>query len=388
MADSFDVLVLGGGIAASGLVFNLRRAGFEGTVAVLEKDVPGGAKAYGFRNTFQSVIEEYQIPYRKVFRGLRDGITTGNSDIQWKDIDIPCYFFEYGEACEALLSGTGAVFHKGTAVSLDMESKRLGHSGGEIGFGILVDCSGPMAWSRAPLGLPKVSRYYIGKTFSLPRSLAGILPDFFDESRFIYYTEANGYMEDAYVLGDQLLFGVWNYSPTPAPEIGIRDGGLLSKFACFPEMLRCRPYPAAISAEPVYPIVHGSVAYLGDSCGQATPASSEGTRPILDASRILAETIARNRSLDSYQDEWFRKTAREYSLHRAMKLEMRNYNKFFARLRNHPEVYRDLALNLNPRIPFGILLSSFPYLFRAYLAGRREYSMHKKRIRERIPMME
>ena len=379
-----DILILGGGIASAGLAFNLKRLGYQGTVAVLERDRPGGAKAYGYRNTFKEVIDDYGLPYRKIFAGLRDAVTTGGPDILWKDIDIPCYFFEYGEACESLFHRSSAAMLRGEALRLDLGRRRLAYSGGEIEFGILVDCSGPKAWTRAILGLPRVQRFYIGKTFSMPFPRGERLPDFFDGDRFIYYTEANGYMEDVYALGEELLYGVWNYSPTPDPDIEIRDGGLLSRFGRFAEMRTRPPYTAAISAEAVYPIAYGPIAYLGDSCGQATPASSEGTRPILGAARLLAETIAGGHALEAYQKEWLRRTGFEYSLHRALKQDMRSYNHFFTKLREYPDVYRDLALNLSPMIPLKVLFTSIPYLAQAYLAGRRQLSIHKKHARARI----
>lgn len=380
-AGDYDVLILGGGIAAAGLACNLRRARYSGSIAVLDRNGPGSAGAYGFRNTFRAVIDEYGIPYRKEFRGLRDAVTTGRGGTRWMDIDVPCYFYHYEEACKAMLAGAGVVHLTGEAVALDPGGRRLSTHGEVLGYGVLVDCSGPRAWTRGPLGLPKAGRYYVGSTYSIPLSAAGGLPDFFDPDRFIYYTEANGYMEDAYVLGENLLYGVWNYSASPDTRIGIREGGILSRFQCFAEMGKAEAFPAAIAAEPVYPIVHGQVAYLGDSGGQATPASSEGTRPILEASRLLARVIAEGADLDMYQEEWFNRTAREYTLHRALKEDMRSYNRFFSKLRKHPDVYRDLALNLNPSLPFGILLTSLPYLLRAYWTGRRDYSLMKQRIR-------
>jgi glycine/D-amino acid oxidase-like deaminating enzyme len=93
MTPRFDVLILGGGLAAAGLACNLRRAGFTGSVAVLEKERLGAARAYGYRNTFAEVVREYGIPHRKVFRGLRDAITVAKGATRWMDIDIPCYFY-------------------------------------------------------------------------------------------------------------------------------------------------------------------------------------------------------------------------------------------------------------------------------------------------------
>jgi len=382
MATPEHILILGGGIAGAGLARNLRRLGYRGRTTLLDRESPGSARAYGYRNTFREVIEEYSIPFVKTFRGLRDGVTDGAA-LHWCDIDVPCYFFDYAEACKALLSDADAVVLHGEPIDLDIGKRILKHSGGEIAFDFLVDCTGHRAWTRSRLNLPLAGKFYVGKTGVMPLPPVARRPGFFVEDRFIYYTEDNGYMEDVYAIGDTLLFGAWNYFSSPTGDIQLREGGILGAFADFPTMRAAPTWPAAIVAEPVYPIVFGPVAYLGDSCGQATPASSEGTRPILEASRLLAECLLRG-DLASYQGQWFKKNGMAFAFHKCLKDDMPSFNRLFARLRTRPDIYRDLVLNKSPWIPVRILLPSLPYLSKTLAGSVKQHLRNRRRLRSDI----
>lgn len=376
-----DVLILGGGIAGAALSFNLRRKGYAGKILIMERERAGSNIGYGYRNTFREVIESYDLPFVRVYSGLRDGVIS-KGGLFWCDVDAPLYFYDYSAACESLLARSDVELHVDTAVDIDEKASILQGSKGPVEYRVMVDCTGYRAWSRARLGLPIPEKYYVGRTFRVPKARSASLPDIYTEDRIIWYFESGGYTEEIYALGDELLGGIWDFSKSPEKRLEVRNDGLLAKFGFNPLLDPGKMTPVVLPSEPAFPMFFRNIAYLGDSCGQATPSSSEGTRPILEASEVLAEVIVSGSDLSEYQRRWVRKNLLAYSLHKAFKDRIEEFNLFFERIRGYPDLYRDLILNKLPRFPMKVLFPSLPYLSNSLFRGIGEYFRYRRQIKE------
>ena len=59
----YDAVIVGAGIAGTGLAYNLSQRCPERSVLVIDKKGPGGNKGHNLRTTFESTIKKYRLPF-------------------------------------------------------------------------------------------------------------------------------------------------------------------------------------------------------------------------------------------------------------------------------------------------------------------------------------
>src|SRR3989338_5710522 len=72
--ESYDVVIVGAGIAGTGLAYNLKQICPEKSVLVIDRKEVGSNAGYGYRITFGEMIERYNLPYHHVYNGIKMGL--------------------------------------------------------------------------------------------------------------------------------------------------------------------------------------------------------------------------------------------------------------------------------------------------------------------------
>lgn len=379
MSDLSHVLILGDGLAGSCLASELSRRG-AATITIVSVPPEGTTTDHGLRCTFADVVERHGLHYSHVYEGLRDQSIAGGLS-GYCDVRVPLYALDYAETCAEFRARAGVQTVHDRPLSIDVDARCLYTEGGEYEYDFLVDCTGVRQWVRKSLGLPRAAKYYTGRTWKMPLTPVMHFPGVFTPKMISYCTDEDGYTEDLYQLGNDILCGTWSYMCGAEEETATRPGYLLDGLLGAGTLAHEDGAHVAITAEPILPLVRGNIAWLGDSAGQATPASSEGIRPIIMAAGLLAESIGEHGSLAWYEEQWLRRNLRAYVFHKVFKDRLPRYNRFFLRLKRYPKVYEALARNESAFVPPSVLLPSLPYFASTLLRYVLELRRYRRQMR-------
>jgi len=369
MYDHYDVAIIGAGIAGCGLAYNLKRIGYKGSVLVIDKDKPGKNASSVYRNTFKKVIDKYKLPYEHKFDGAIVGTYTKSNKLKEN-----FYFVDYSKICRHLLQNSNAVFKKEKA--LDIKNQTLYTNKNKYKFTYLTDCSGANFFLRKLYNLPLPFRYWIGNVKILKNKM-----DL--ENYFYYLSNQEGYMEDLYSIKNKTFQGDWQYAPCINFDlIKPPNNTLCKKLVKKPYIIKQER--AVIPSTPVFPIAFKNFAFLGDSFGNASTSVSEGIRPILDSSKILAKAIKEN-DLKLYEKEWSKNYLNLYIKKLALKLSSKLKVKLLNLITNNPELLKKLMKNQDVKIPNKIKKKIPLYLktevIKNYVGLRIRYSIMKFKFR-------
>lgn len=361
----YQLVIVGGGLAGSTLAWELKKIGFMGRVLLIEKKL-GSQGAYGYRNIHPQFVSRYGFEVVSTYQGLRDGLRVGNK-VTWCDMTHTFQFIHYEKACRKLVEESEVETISDFCQNLNLQNKTIQVGNDFISFEYLIDATGNAMWSRRQLHLPLPQWFYVGLTWKIPLDTIYKMPTQIEKSWFIYYSEDTGYMEDYYIVDNHLCIGIWDYSVSVKKQLGFKSTGLLDQFTFARPLLLEEGIPVVIVAEPKFPLVYGPIAYLGDSGGMATPASSEGTTPIFEGAQALAHILKSDLPLTQYQSNFLKKNGSKYAFHKAFKEDLTAFNKIFMEIREYPEVYRKLILNQFTLIPMQALLGNWRYWVRTIL---------------------
>lgn len=359
--EHYDVVIVGAGIAGCGLAHNLKRFGYIGKILVLDKNKIGANAAYGFRNTFQEVIDEYNFNYEKKF----DGLNVGTYHKIFSNIKGDFYFVDYKKICNSLISRSDAIFKKERVVSVEDDVLLTG-SGivstdrDAYTFNFFIDCSGSDFFLKNKMKLRRPYKYWVGKTRSIG--------DKFSDKFYYHLVDKSGNLEDIYPLKNVILQGLWRYiSLGNLYHYKMRKSRFLEKKILSKE--GPDEHISIIPCSPAFPFVVGSCASLGDSCGCASTSSGEGIRPILNSSKILAKAIMEN-NLKEYEKRWKKKYLNVYLRQLASKLNFKIRLKLFRILRTDSDTLlfvmknNEMPKSAMSKIPKSILIKLlFFYIF-------------------------
>ncbi|KHO50355.1 MAG: hypothetical protein QT05_C0052G0034 [archaeon GW2011_AR13] len=246
----YDVIIIGAGIAGTGLAYNLNKECPEKKVLIIDAKEPGSNASYGYRNIMESLQKEYNFPYEHMYKGMKIGI----EDRIFFTLNRKFYFIDYKKICNKLLRESKAEFKKGFAK--EFNSKILKTDKENYKFKYLVDCSGSSFFIKKKLRHKLPFRYWMAKTRVLKNDLNLLKP-----------------------IENQLY------------------KKLISKPKIIKEDIVGNP------CTPVLPLVYKNIAFLGDSFGNPVTSSACGIKPILDTSKILSKAIKKN-NLRLYEKEW------------------------------------------------------------------------------------
>ena len=322
--EHYDVIIVGGGIAGTGLAYNLRKVCPKKSVLVIDKEGLGANAGYGYRNTTREVIEEYKIPYIKKFKGVK----VGSYDQVLLTINKDYYFFDYKEICNKLLQRSNADFYEEVALSISKD--KIVTSKNTYSFKHLIDCSGPNFFLKKILKQQLPFRYWLGIVRKLKDRTRKLNKNYY---YFLFGDE--GFLEDIYPLSKGVLHGYWQYAKNiDFSLINIPEKTLLKKHILKPNIeFQCKVIGPCT---PVFPLTTKNYAFLGDSFGNATTSSAEGIKPILDSSKILAQSIRQN-NLNLYKKRWMKKYMPFYFPALVSRLDRYNNHPLIKRIKNYPK---------------------------------------------------
>jgi len=297
--ESYDVIIVGGGIAGCGLAYNLSKTCPEKSVLVIDKTEIGSNRGYGYRVVEEKIVKEYNLPYVKRFKGLK----IGSHKKILATIPKEDYFVDYQEAAKHLFRKSNWLFTTSEAKSINKNT--LITDKGSFKFKYLIDCSGSSFFIRKIRKDPLPFRYWLGLTRVLKGDTIEI-----DKNYYYYLFGEDGSFEDFYVLGNKIIQGYWQYTEKIDHSlIRIPKINFLSKHT--KNIKITLEKKVIISSSPVFPLVYKNIALLGDSFGNAFTASAIGTTPILDSSKILTQAIKKD-NLKHYEKEWKKKYFKSY----------------------------------------------------------------------------
>jgi len=335
--EHYDVIIVGAGIAGTGLAYNLYQEGYKGSVLVIDKNQIGeNIKQFRYRNTFKEVIDEYNLPFEHKFKGLK----MGTCDKIYSTIDHSFYFVDYTKICSAMLKCSNADFHNAKAECIN--NKILVTDKSKYEFKYIIDCSGNTFFLKNSLNRPKPFKYFIGNLNIYKGKVKK------SSNYFYFLSEKRGFVEDVYPLHGKILQGEWQIT-------SIVDFNLIKPVSQYFKTII--ENPSLVSREqvfypisPVLPLTYKYYALLGDSFGNATPSTGEGIRPILDSSKLLASSIKKS-NLKAYEKDWKNKYLGVYLRNLAFKMDISNRLDVIKVLKDYPDIMLKLIKNEKIDLP-------------------------------------
>lgn len=285
----YDIVIIGAGIAGSGLAFNLSRLKYQGKVLVIDKGLR--TNDYGYRYTSKRVVDEYGFDIDLKYTSY----SLGANGIEVGKIKSNVLSFDYKKECEKLIDNSDASILEDEVVSMDNNSI-LTKSNIRVEFDYLVDATGVDHFAKKILNHSLPRSFFKGGTYELSgkkRASKDFLTMFYE----------NGSLEELYSYGSNTLYGSWIYV-TPKKE------KLYPPYVLREDVKR-KYGTSVIPVEPAFPFISNKIIFLGDSCGQALPGSGVGIEPILYISKILAKCISKNK-IHLYEQVWKRKFLKKY----------------------------------------------------------------------------
>lgn len=319
--EKYDIIIVGAGIAGCGLAYNLKKECPEKKVLIIDKEEIGANAAYGYRNTTQEVIDEYNLPYEHIYKGIRIGM----KDKTIFTLNRKFYFINYKKACKYLLKSSNIKSKKETALKLGKNT--IITSKNQYYFKILVDSSGNNFFARRQKKKKGSFRYWMGKTRVLKNKLK--------DTEYCYFQfNDSGYFEDLYPLKNKTLQGDWQYTKKNNIKlIWSEKNNLFNKYFKNPKVIQ-EDFVANPST-PIIPIVYKNIVLLGDSFGNALTSSGAGIEVILKTSKILTQSI-KNKNIKSYEKIWKKKYLKTYIKYLVTKLDTYNHSEFITKLKGTP----------------------------------------------------
>ena len=205
--EYYDVIIIGAGIAGCGLAYNLKRIGYKGNVLIIDKEEAGANSCYGHRTIFPEVAKEYKLKTTQQYNGIKLGVynkivTTLNCQLLG---------INYNKTCAHLLKKSQYTYKKEDAQKITINTLITNKQ--KYSFQYLIDCSGHSFFLKKLLKQPKPFKYWIART----RLLKNNTP--LNKKYIHYFYGDNEYLEDAYVIGDQIAIGDWTYANSPNKNI-------------------------------------------------------------------------------------------------------------------------------------------------------------------------
>lgn len=319
--ENYDVIIVGAGIAGTGLAYNLSKICPEKTVLIIDQSEPGANAAYGYRNTTEEIVKEYHLPYEHIYKGVK----IGTADKTYFTLEKKFYFINYKKVCKFLLKKSDHEFKKEEA--LNINNSILTTNKNNYKYKILIDCSGHNFFAKKLFNQKLPFRYWIGKTKVLKNKLK--------KTDYYYFQFSDsGYQEDFYPLKNRTLQGDWQYVKKIDFNLITPDKKNLYKSLIKNSQI-IRENKTIIPCTPVFPLVYKNIAFLGNSFGNPTTSSAEGIRASLNSSKILTTAI-KKRNLKLYENVWKTKYLETYLRYLVTKLDSYHNPKWLQNIKKIP----------------------------------------------------
>jgi len=332
--EKYDVIIIGAGIAGTGLAYNLNKLGYKGSVLVIDKKIGNNAGS-GYRNTFKETINEYKLPYIHKY----DGMAFCIKDKEETFLKNPFYFIDYKKICTHLIKNSNSLLQCEEAKKV--EEAKLTTNKATYQFKYLIDCSGSNFFLKKILKQPLPSIYWFGELKVYKKKTK-------PSKYFHFIVEKKGFVKDIYVIKNKIIYGKWEYGHIKNLTKKFPKSNFCEKIIKNAKIVEKKKI--ILPANPSLPLVYKNYAFLGDSFGNATCISGEGIRPILNSSKILAASI-KSGSLKSYEKKWKEKYLDDYIRYLALRKNSKNRFKIVRLLKPYPKILLKISRNEGVSIP-------------------------------------
>jgi flavin-dependent dehydrogenase len=341
MMEKYDVIIIGAGIAGCGLAYNLKKFAPEKKVLIIEKNRIGSNNPIN-RNTFEDIINKYELPYDHIY----DGVKIFIEDKELVKININFFFINYEKSCHALFNSSSAKLK--IELARKINDNTLVTDNGSYRFRYLVDCSGTAHVVRRLMNLKLPEKLFIGQYAKKVENNTSI------ENYFCYSTNSDGRLEEIYPSKDYVIYGSWKFIKRyeKNKKILFNKSKFAKKFIS--KKIELIDSVCVIPCSPAFPLVKKNVAFLGDSFGNATPSAAEGIQPILDSSEILAKAIKKE-NLDIYKNEWKKKYLNLYIKHYVLKSDTGSRLDMIKKMGGYPDIIYSVLRNKDIKLPAKIM---------------------------------
>lgn len=329
--EHYDVIIIGAGIAGAGLTFNLKQIDYQGKILIINKE--SKSQTNNTRITFAKTVQEYNLPYDFIFKGLKLGVESKiNSRIK-----EPIYQVNYNKICKKLLNNSSAAIKNETGIKI--KNNILITNKNIYSSKYIIDCSGKNFFLRRQLNLKLPSRYW--------KSNSKIIENKSDlDINFGHYIfNSDQGFEEIYPNKKTATYSKWFYSKNPNPINSKKSETFYNSFLQNSKIIHetSHAYPVAPT-----PITAGTnYAFLGDSFGNAAPLSGFGLGIILDTSKILAIAI-KNSNLKYYKNTWKKRYLNTHLKQLASKANRYHNNGLIKKIKQQPpyeKIMSDMTKN-------------------------------------------
>lgn len=350
--EKYDVVIIGAGIAGSGLVYHLKKSNLN--ILLIDKNLNKERK-FNYRLIFEECLQEYNFPFLEVY----DGVNFGTHKEIYLTVKNKMYIVDYDKVCIHLRRNIKITERE--EIAIDIKKKLLITNKGNYEFQFLIDCSGYDSFLRKKLLLPMPQIYMYGKR--------RVFRNKYDaKDNLVYFlSQKDGYVEEFYVLDDMILQGDWGMSKeVDRSKLFPREYSYFNNYREHEiEHTSFAIYPIS----PALPLVYKNYAFLGDSFGNATPSTGEGIRPILETSKMLAQSL-KEKDLVKYEKKWKKRYLKIYLKQLTTKLDLENRFIFYEAFKKNPELFAKITkaeeVNLHKDIKVNIpkkLLLNYGFLY-------------------------
>lgn len=340
--EKYEVIIIGSGIAGSGLAYNLKKIGFNGEVLVIDKNSRENKLSY--RISFKDPVEKYNLPYEFKYKSLKWHFSKRGMI----ELNVESFLMNYNKICSYLLEESNFEFRNEEAI--DVKNNYLKTDKNVYRFKYLIDCSGNAFFGRKLRKMKIPFKYWLGYSRVVDSTVD------LERNSLHYFFHEDGFFEDIYPLKNRVMYGYWRYcdkknlkrvelpKETSAQKI-VGDGRIVTEFS------------NNVPCSPTLPLVFKNIAFLGDSFGNATTSSAEGIKPILDSSEILAYALEKQ-NLKIYEKVWKREYLDSYIKFLAFRMVRYPNSDFFKRIKkkimpDNVKIFENFKEN--PEILFKIL---------------------------------
>jgi len=322
--ESYDVIIIGGGIAGTGLAYNLSQECPHKSVLLIEKDEIGGNAGYGYRIIFKDTIDRYKLPFSHKYKYFN----VGAYDKIYFKVFHNVYFVDYKQICNNLFRRGNPDLTNDEAISVD--NNILKGRKQDYKFQYLIDCSGNNSFLAARNNRPYPYINWINKSRIITND------NNLNDKSFYYMFSDTGYFEEIYPLKDRVIHADWLYTRKPEfNKIRPHIGTLSKKLKIHGKIIK--EFQSVVPVAPVLPLTKGNYAFLGDSFGNADPAVGMGIKLILESSKILTNAI-KQEDLTYYNIEWKKIFLNRYIKWIASKLDRYHCPPIIQKIKNYPSL--------------------------------------------------
>ncbi len=355
--ESYDVVIVGGGIAGTTLSKDLSEDCPKKSILLLDNNSIGSNRGYGIRLTFRDSIKKYKLPYVRKYTSK-----VGVYDEVCFSLNEEVYLLDYKQVCNNRKKHSDLEYRSERAI--DVNGNILTTDKARYRFDHLVDSSGSEFFLRRKFNWPMPFIFWLVDSKVLQKNFNLRDIGLSDKFCYIFFSDTD-FVEDFYPLKDKVMEGEWAYTTEyNFSDIKPHNRTIIRKI---PNLKILERNYTSVPVSPVLPLTFKKYACLGDSFGNANPNVGGGIDIISESSKMLSNAIKKD-NLSLFEKQWKKKYLEVYTRTLASKLDrygdshvikkIQNYpalSSVIRRLGDYPDFFQSLLKNeIDIEIPQGL----------------------------------